>query len=105
VGIAVGAFCGGFGIAIHVALWFTIFQREIPERAQSRVAPYDAFGSFVLNPLGAAIAGPVAVAMGTSSALWLCAGVLLTLNLAMLLIPAVWTIGAQWPADQSAAVA
>jgi hypothetical protein len=43
--IAAGAFCGGLGIAIHVALWFTIFQREVPERAQSRVAAYDAFGS------------------------------------------------------------
>jgi hypothetical protein len=28
--IAAGAFSGCFGIAIHVALWFTIFQREVP---------------------------------------------------------------------------
>jgi hypothetical protein len=41
--------------------------------------------------------GPVAAAMGTSSALWLCAGVLLTLNLAMLLIPPVWSVRARTP--------
>jgi MFS family permease len=99
--IAAGAFCGGFGIAIHVALWFTIFQREVPEHAQSRVASYDAFGSFVLSPLGAAIAGPLAAAIGTSSALWLGAGVIVSLNLAMLLVPAVWRIQAR-PAVASA---
>ena len=88
---------GGFGLAIHVALWFTVFQREVPEQAQSRVASYDAFGSFVLSPLGAAIAGPLAVALGTSSALWLAAGALLLGNLTMLLIPAVWRIEAQPP--------
>jgi predicted MFS family arabinose efflux permease len=92
--IAIGAFAGGFGIANHVALWFTIFQREIPEHAQSRVSSYDAFGSFVLNPLGAAIAGPLAVALGTSEALWLAAAAILISNVAMLLIPAVWRIRA-----------
>jgi MFS family permease len=95
--IAAGAFAGGFGIAIHVALWFTIFQREVPEHAQSRVASYDAFGSFVLSPFGAAIAGPLAVALGTSSALWLAAAALLVGNVTMLLIPSVWRIEARPP--------
>jgi transmembrane secretion effector len=101
--IAAGAFAGGVGIAIHVALWFTLFQREIPEHAQSRVAAYDAFGSFVLSPLGAAIAGPLAVALGTSSALWLAAAALLLSNVTMLLIPAVWRIQAR-PAEMAPAI-
>jgi hypothetical protein len=101
--IAAGAFAGGVGIAIHVALWFTIFQREIPEHAQSRVAAYDAFGSFVLSPLGAAVAGPLAVALGTSSALWLAAAALLLSNVTMLLIPAVWRIQAR-PAEMAPAI-
>jgi MFS family permease len=95
--IAAGAFTGGFGVAIHVALWFTVFQHEVPEHAQSRVASYDAFGSFVLSPLGAAIAGPLAVAVGTSSALWLAAAAILVGNLTMLRIPAVWNIQARPP--------
>ena len=45
-------------------LWFTVFQREIPERVQSRVRSYDTLGSFVLIPVGVAIVGPVADAIG-----------------------------------------
>jgi hypothetical protein len=90
--IAAGAFSGGFGLANHVALWFTIFQREVPEHAQSRVASYDAFGSFVLSPLGAAIAGPLAAAVGTSSALWIAAAAILVGNVCVLVMPAVWGI-------------
>jgi MFS family permease len=93
--IAAAALAGGFGLANHVALWFTVFQREVPEHAQSRVSSYDAFGSFVLNPLGAAIAGPLAAALGMPAALWLGAAAILISNSAMLLIPAVWTIRAR----------
>ena len=93
--IAVAAFAGGFGLANHLALWFTVFQREVPEHAQSRVASYDAFGSFVLSPLGAAIAGPLAGTLGLSPALWLAAAAMLFSNLTMLLIPAVWSIQAR----------
>jgi len=90
--IAAGALVGGFGLANHLALWFTTFQREVPSHAQSRVASYDAFGSLVLTPVGSAIAGPVAIAIGTGGALWLAAGAILACNLSMLLIPAVWRI-------------
>jgi hypothetical protein len=65
----------------------------VPEHAPSRVASYDAFGSFVLHPGGAAIAGPLAIAIGTSGALWLAAAAIVAGNLSMLLIPAVWRIG------------
>jgi MFS family permease len=90
--IASAAFFGGLGIAVHLTLWFTVFQRQIPEHAQSRVSSYDALGSFVLNPLGTAIAGPVAVGLGTSNALWLAVGVILLSNTSMLMIPSVWSI-------------
>jgi MFS family permease len=89
------AACGlaaGFGLSVHVALWFTIFQREVPEHAQSRVASYDALGSFVLSPIGAAIAGPVALAIGNDGALWLAIAAIVVCNLTMLAMPAVWTI-------------
>jgi MFS family permease len=82
----------GFGLANHVTLWFTVFQREIPEHAQSRVSSYDALGSVVLTPLGAALAGPVAAALGTESALWLAAGIVLAADLIMLTMPSVWAI-------------
>ena len=61
--IAVSALSGA-GIAVHLALWFTVFQQQVPPEAMSRVSSYDSFGSFVLGPLGAALAGPVAAAIG-----------------------------------------
>ena len=91
--IACCSFFAGFGIAVHLTLWFTVFQREVPEHAQSRVSSYDALGSFVLTPLGLVLAGFVASGIGVSNALWLAAGAILVLNTAMLLIPSVWTIG------------
>jgi MFS family permease len=91
--VAAASFFAGLGLAIHLALWFTIFQREVPERAQSRVSSYDALGSFVLTPLGLVGAGLIATGIGISNALWLAAGAILVLNSTMLLIPSVWRVG------------
>jgi predicted MFS family arabinose efflux permease len=90
--VALASLLSGLGIAVHVALWYTIFQREVPERARSRVASFDALGSFVLSPLGAAIAGPVALGLGNAGALSLAAGAIVVGSAAMLLMPAVWAI-------------
>ena len=91
--IAAASFFGGLGIAIHLTLWFTIFQREVPEHAQSRVSSYDALGSFVLTPLGFVGAGLLAAGIGVSDTAWIAAGAILALNSCMLLIPSVWRIG------------
>ena len=61
----------GAGLAVHLTLWFTVFQQQVPERAQSRVSSYDTLGSFVLMPLGYAIVGPLADAIGPQETLWL----------------------------------
>jgi MFS family permease len=91
--IGAASFAAGLGIAIHLVIWFTVFQREVPEHALSRVSSYDALGSFVLTPLGLVLAGVLATAIGTADALWLAAGAILFLNTIMLLIPSVWTVG------------
>jgi MFS family permease len=59
----------GAGIAVHLTLWFTVFQQQVPPEAVSRVSSYDSFGSFVLGPLGAALAGPVAALVGIRATL------------------------------------
>jgi MFS family permease len=59
----------GAGLSVHLALWFTVFQQNVPEEAMSRVSSYDSFGSFVLLPLGAALAGPVAAVVGVRETL------------------------------------
>jgi hypothetical protein len=90
--IAVASFAGGAGLAIHIALWFTVFQQQVAPEALSRVSSYDALGSFVLMPLGFAVAGPVAGAIGTRETLWIAAALELASLAAILLVPSVWSI-------------
>src|SRR4029450_3152606 len=59
----------GCGLAIHIALWFTVFQQNVPEESLSRVSSYDSFGSVVLLPLRAALAGPLDALVGVQETL------------------------------------
>jgi MFS family permease len=82
----------GVGLSIHLALWFTVFQQQVPEAARARVSSYDALGSFILIPLGTAVAGPVASAIGIKETL-IAAGVISVLtNLIVIAQPSVWEI-------------
>ena len=92
--IAGAAFIAGVGQSVHHALWLTVFQREVPEHAQSRVSSYGEFGSLVLNPLGLAVAGPVAAAIGLGAALWLTVVISLTTVAAAAALPSVRAIRA-----------
>jgi MFS family permease len=67
--LTVFSLLAGCGLAIHIALWFTVFQQNVPEESLSRVSSYDSFGSFVLLPLGAALAGPIAAVIGVQQTL------------------------------------
>jgi len=49
----------------------------IPGESLSRVASYDWFGSLAFYPLGFVIWGPVAAAIGVSTALWIAFGLFL----------------------------
>jgi len=83
----------GIGLAIHLALWFTVFQQHVPEESRSRVSSYDALGSFVLMPLGAAVAGPVAVAFGITATLLASFAIEVACFTVIILQPSVWAIG------------
>ncbi|MGZ8688765.1 MAG: MFS transporter, partial [Gaiellaceae bacterium] len=92
--LSVATFFAGAGIAVHLTLWFTVFQREIPERAQSRVSSYDALGSFVLVPLGMAFVGPIAAVTGNTAALLLAVAVFIGASAVIVAIPSVRAIRA-----------
>ena len=77
---------------MHLTLWFTVFQQQIPERAQSRVASYDTLGSFILMPLGMALVGPVSDAIGVTETLWIAVVVMWASWAAILALPSVWAI-------------
>jgi MFS family permease len=84
----------GAGIAVHLTLWFTVFQQQVPPEAVSRVSSYDSFGSFVLGPLGAALAGPVAALVGIRTTLLGAAAVIAITEAIVLAQPSVHAIRA-----------
>lgn len=62
--IAAGEALAGIAVAIGFAQWETTIGRLIPARALSRVTSLDWFTTVGLMPLGYAVAGPVADAVG-----------------------------------------
>jgi predicted MFS family arabinose efflux permease len=70
VAIAAFALLTGVGIETFGVLWDTTMQQEIPPDKLSRVYSYDALGSFVFIPIGQALAGPIAEAVGTRATLF-----------------------------------
>jgi MFS family permease len=92
VALVVFAALAGIGNETFGILWETTFQQEIPEEKYSRVSSYDALGSFVLIPLGVAIAGPMADLIGTRATLMAAAAISVTATLAVLLVRDVRTI-------------
>jgi MFS family permease len=67
--VSVAAFATGFGFSLMVIWWETALVRHIPAHLLSRVSSYDWMGSLALLPLGYAIAGPLASALGAQHVL------------------------------------
>jgi predicted MFS family arabinose efflux permease len=87
--IAAAAVVAMVTLAFAVTLWQTTLQERIPREALSRVFSYDWMGSLVLMPLGFAVAGPLAMAIGIDATLWLAAGLLFASSIAVALVPGV----------------
>lgn len=84
--IALAAFAAGFGIEIFGVFWDVAMQQQIPPEQLSRLYSYDALGSFVFIPLGAAVAGPMAVHVGVTETLVGAAVVIVVATALVLLI-------------------
>ena len=84
--IALAAFAAGFGIEIFGVFWDVAMQQQIAPDQLSRVYSYDALGSFVFIPLGAAVAGPVAESAGVTETLAGAAAVIVVATALVLLI-------------------
>ena len=82
--LAVGAFLSGIGLMVGMSVWESTLQRHIPQESLSRVSSYDWFGSYAFLPLGLALWGTVAGAIGIHTALWIAFG-LFALGVASLL--------------------
>lgn len=85
--IAGAGLLAGAGMALAISVWESTLQRHVPGASLSRVSSYDWFGSLAFYPLGLAVWGPVAAAIGVSVSLWLSFGVAVALTLALVSLP------------------
>jgi hypothetical protein len=74
---------------IFAVNWSTALQEQIPPTLLSRVSAYDALGSFALTPIGAALAGPIALTIGTTATLAGAATLIIVSAAAVLSVPEV----------------
>ncbi len=96
--VCVCALLAGIGYETFGVNWDTAIQQEIPVEKLSRVSSYDALGSWVLVPLGLALAGPIADAIGTSTTLYAVAALNIGAALAVLSVRQVRTLRRVQPA-------
>jgi MFS family permease len=96
--VAAGALLSTVGVTVAASVWESTLQRQIPGESLSRVSSYDWFGSLAFAPVGVAVWGPVAGAIGISAALWIAFGLALLVILALLSVPDVRHMTAAVPA-------
>lgn len=76
----------GIGMTSSNALWWTAMQENVPAEAMSRVISYEYASTLSLAPVGAALAGPLAHALGVSPALVVCSIASIAINATALLV-------------------
>ena len=84
--IALAAFTAGFGMEVFGVFWDVAMQQQISPDQLLRVYSYDALGSFIFIPLGAAVAGPIANSFGVTQTLVGAAVVIVVATALVLLI-------------------
>jgi hypothetical protein len=90
--IMAAAFVSGLGVETFGVLWDTTMQQEIPQAKLSRLYAYDMLGSIALMPVGFAVAGPVADAIGVTQALWAAFACIVIASVAVLAVTEVRTL-------------
>lgn len=102
--VCLASLCLGVLVEMMMVVWTVTMTRAIPPDKLARVSSYDLLGSMAAMPIGALIAGPIATAVGVSTAQFAAAGVIVAVS-ALCLIPRdIRTIrsdqlGAPGPAD------
>ena len=92
IAIGIGAFVAGVGLPLFDVFWNTAMQEQIPPEQLSRMYSYDALGSIVFIPLGAAVAGPISTVVGVTETLVGASVVIVAATLLVLLIDEVRTL-------------
>lgn len=89
VAIAAVGFVAGAGEGFFEVIWITTVQERIAPSTLARVTSYDALGSFLFLPLGFALAGPAADAVGLPELLLMCAAFAAVSSVVVAALPSV----------------
>ena len=84
--ILAGAFLHGFGLEIFSVGWDLSIQENVPEHMLARVYSFDQLGSFIARPVGLALTGPLATAVGERRWLVVVAAAIVVSDLAAFLV-------------------
>lgn len=92
------ALISGMAATLFNVFWFTALQREITAEEISRVSSWDHLGTYALQPIGLAVVGPIAIAVGLSTTLYAAAAAVVLLTAGVLAQPAVRNFAHNSPA-------
>lgn len=87
--MAAGAAVAGVGMSFWGVMWATTVQTQVPPDVLNRIHAYDVAGSLAMMPVGQALAGPAAAALGTDQVLLVSAATSFMVPTALLLVPAI----------------
>jgi hypothetical protein len=91
-------FIAAVGLTAGDIIWFTTFQRQVPDHLMSRLSSFDWFGSVALNPIGYALVGPVANRLGVAETLYFAAAANALVTIVVASTPAIRNLRADPPA-------
>jgi hypothetical protein len=86
-GIAGLELVAGVAVSLFFTLWDTSLQEQVPPESVSRVSSYDFTVSLGLMPIGMAVSGPIAAAVGLQATLLGMSAVGMLIALAWLAVP------------------
>ncbi|MFD8608040.1 MFS transporter [Streptomyces sp. NPDC059631] len=87
--MAAGAAVAGAGQAFWGVMWATSVQTQVPSEVLNRIHAYDVAGSLAMMPVGQALAGPAASALGAGHVLLVSAATSVVVPVVLLAVPAI----------------
>ncbi|MEU3788268.1 MFS transporter [Streptomyces fructofermentans] len=87
--MAGGAAVAGAGMSFWGVMWATSVQTQVPPDVLNRIHSYDVAGSLAMMPVGQALAGPAAAALGADRVLLVAGVMALVVAAALLSVPAI----------------
>jgi MFS family permease len=84
--VALGAAVSEIGLVLSATVGESTFQRHVDPAVLSRVSAYNWLGAMALQPVGLAVWGPVALAIGYDAAMWVAFAAMVLSGLALLAV-------------------